>query len=141
MSSGILIFVLQFLFQLTRTLGTRYVAKDNIAGSVITSFFIQGLWLTTTFLGVVFMAEMNWIGIAGYMIGGMLGVYASMKMKLKHSYSPKVKFYSPSIFDKIANMDYSKAIEENKDNVTIRKKSHDWLCTCKECTKDSPELF
>jgi len=82
-NSGLLIFVLQFLFQLTRTLGTRYVARDNIKGSVIISFFIQGLWLTTTFLGVKFMAEMDWIGITGYMLGGLLGVYASMKFNLK----------------------------------------------------------
>ena len=119
MNEFMLIFVLQFFFQLTRTLGTRYVAKDNIAGSVILSFFIQALWLTTTFLGVKFMAEMDWMGITGYMLGGLLGVYISMKIRINDSYTPQIRFYKNSVFKAIAEMDYSSCADEYKNDVTI----------------------
>ena len=80
---AITIFVAQLLFQLARTYNQRVVSKDNVASSVITSFFIQALWLITTALGVKSFNDSDPAGITAYMLGGVLGVYLSFKIPIK----------------------------------------------------------
>jgi len=83
MTSGFaIIFILQLFFQLSRTLGTRLSARENLLGTMIMTFVIQSLWLITTAIGVKAVFEMNWYDISGYMIGGLVGNYIAMRMKI-----------------------------------------------------------
>ena len=76
-----LIFTLQFLFQLSRSLGTRYLAEEKVWQSVVIGFIVQCLWLATTYLGVKAVGGMDWLEIIGYLSGGCLGVYVNFKIK------------------------------------------------------------
>lgn len=69
----IIIFVAQLIFQLLRTYSQRVVSKDHKVSTMITTFFVQIFWLITTGLGVLHFNSLNWIGITGYLIGGVLG--------------------------------------------------------------------
>ena len=72
----------QFLFQLSRTVSTRLIAKDNIPGTLFMTSIIQALWLLTTAIGVEAYMNEDWYIIAAYMLGGLLGAYVAMKIKL-----------------------------------------------------------
>ena len=80
MQNALEIFILQMLFQLARTYGQRVVSRDNVTYSLIAAFVIQLLWLVTTALGVKYATDRDWLGITGYMLGGILGVYLSFKI-------------------------------------------------------------
>ncbi len=69
------IFVLQLLFQFSRSLGTRYLAKDNMHAAAAWGFAIQVLWLITTWLGVKAMDDMDYSMISAYLTGGVVGIY------------------------------------------------------------------
>ena len=71
----LVIFTLQLLFQFSRSLGTRYLAKDNMHAVASWGFVIQVLWLVTTWLGVKAMDAMDPYLISAYLIGGVLGIY------------------------------------------------------------------
>ena len=68
-------FILQLLFQLARTYSQICVSKENKVMTVLCSLVIQGLWLTTTALGVKHVNDLDWFGITEYMLGGLIGVW------------------------------------------------------------------
>ena len=70
-------FILQLLFQLSRTYSTRCVSRDSRLGTILCTAVVQSLWLVTTALGVKHVNELNWLGISEYMIGGLIGVWIS----------------------------------------------------------------
>ncbi len=77
------IFIFQLLFQLSRTLGNRYIAKDHVLETIAMTAIIQALWLITTAMGVKAVFDWNWYSISSYMIGGVIGSYIAMKYTIK----------------------------------------------------------
>lgn len=78
MGSLLGLFTLQIAFAYARTVGSRHVAKDNVAGAVLWGFIIQALWLTTTTWSVKAIIEGNyWMAVA-YLLGGTIGSYLAM---------------------------------------------------------------
>lgn len=78
--SACCMFAIQLLFQLTRTLGTRVIAKEHIVLTMIVTAMIQVLWLSTTAMGVHAVLNADLSMLTGYMLGGLLGTYIAMKI-------------------------------------------------------------
>ena len=76
-----MIFIAQLAFQFSRSLGARYVANDNIHSSAAWTAIIQALWLVTTCMGVKAVDQSDWPSVAGYMLGGVAGVYINFLVK------------------------------------------------------------
>lgn len=83
MLDSIFIIVMQIVFNFSRTLGTRHLARDNILPTLIWGTIIQISWLITTYMGVMAVANMDWLILSGYLIGGLLGSYLAMIYTIK----------------------------------------------------------
>jgi len=79
----ILVIVFQIIFNFSRTIGTRHLARDNVTPTLIWGTVIQISWLVTTSLGVKAVFESNWIVLISYLVGGTVGSYLAMKIKIK----------------------------------------------------------
>jgi len=74
------IFLLQYLFQISRTVGTLHNVEGNMKETLFFTFIIQTLWLFSTYLGIVSIMHGNWIAVGSYMIAGILGSYHGIKI-------------------------------------------------------------
>lgn len=79
----ILVFVFQIIFEFLRTLNVRYTSRDMVFATVLTGFFVKITWLVTTYLGVSSLIEGDYFTASMYVIGGVIGNYASFKVKIR----------------------------------------------------------
>lgn len=73
----------QFLFSFCRLLNVRYTAKEKIALTLITSFFVKSSWLISSAIGVKSVLEYNYVVIIAYVLSGLIGELISFKIKIK----------------------------------------------------------
>jgi len=82
----ILMFILEFIFILVRTLNIHSISKNSLWPAVITGNILGITFLITTALGVE--AYLDWPeGIPvfiSYMVGGTLGLVVGIKYNKKH---------------------------------------------------------
>ena len=83
MFETIIVFSAQIVFSFSRTLNTRYVARDKMNFVLITGFVVKCTWLLNTYIGVTAIIESDYKTIIAYLIGGMIGDYISLKIKIK----------------------------------------------------------
>lgn len=83
MFDALIIFTLQLVFQYARVHSTKGVIKDSIPYVLISTGVIQMLYLTTTYYGVKAIMDKDITTLAGFMFGGLLGVYLAMKLDKK----------------------------------------------------------
>ena len=74
------IFLLQYLYQISRTVGTLHNVEGNMKETLFFTFIIQILWLFSTYLGIVSIMHGNWLAVGAYMIAGIIGSYQGIKI-------------------------------------------------------------
>lgn len=82
---GIIVFVLQIVFEFLRSVNVRYTSRDLVFMAVLTGFFVKMLWLFTTFMGVKSMIDGDYFVAMMYVLGGTIGSYLSFKIKIKYN--------------------------------------------------------
>lgn len=78
----ILLVFSQFVFSFSRTLNVRYTAKEKIVMSIATSTLIKLTWLVSSSIGVKSVIEGDWLVAGVYVVSGLVGDYASFKIKI-----------------------------------------------------------
>ena len=83
------IFLLQYFYQISRTVGTLHNVEGNMKETLFFTFIIQILWLFSTYLGIVSIMHGNWIAVCAYMIAGIIGSYQGIKIIQKRKIKVK----------------------------------------------------
>jgi len=80
-TSAIIIFILQMVFILFRTINVIYTAEKKVLASILTGNIIGVCWLASIFLGIDAIMNLLWQPIVAYFIGGSLGQYLGFKIE------------------------------------------------------------
>ena len=76
------VFILQFMFQLSRVWGQRASAADSIISTVFANLVLQCTGLFGIYVGLRACVEQNYWAIACYMVSGVLGTIVSFKIPI-----------------------------------------------------------
>ena len=77
----VVVFFMQILFILFRTLNVVYTAELNHVGSMLTGSMVHICWLVTITIGVKSVMYMDVWVILCSLTGGLSGTYVGIKMK------------------------------------------------------------
>lgn len=79
----LLVFTSQFFLIFSRVLNVRLIMTNAKWKSVFTGFIIQVSWLISSALGVVAVIDSNYWVIVAYFVGGAVGTYLSLCLKIE----------------------------------------------------------
>ena len=80
--SALIVMSTQFIFLYLRTKNISYVAEKRIFLSVSTGTLLSITWLISVAFSVNAISLLEWQPILGFTVGGALGTYYAMKIKI-----------------------------------------------------------
>ena len=78
----ILVFISQIIFGFSRSLNTRYTARDKIKLAILSGLIVKITWLLNTYIGITAIIDNDHKTIIAYFIGGVIGDFFSFKIKI-----------------------------------------------------------